>query len=608
MKPDSIELTTLLKGVHKGEIQLPEFQRSWVWDDEKIKSLIDSLMRNYPMGAVMLLENNHEQSMFKARPISGTENQDKVFPEKLVLDGQQRLTSLYNVLYSEKPVEFNTSKKDKKEKLYYYIDMKKAVDAVQKNSDEDDIIISVHEDKIFKVGKTVVYDLSSAENEYKYNMFPLNCSLVQTRLNEWENNYFSYHDYGKDFVQLFSTFKQNITTQMSQYKMPSMIITKDTPAFSVCQIFEKVNLGGVVLTIFDLLTARFAMHKKADDSTINLLEDWKYISENEDNKKAFCKRVLLKGDNVKNTDFLTALTLLSTYRNSGGKVARCKREDILELNHQDYLKYKDTLVDGFIEADNFLNGECVYSTNFLPYSGQIIPLATIFAELILQNKQKDNEIKSKLSRWYWCGVFGEVYKSSQDTHYANDVVQVLNWINNDVEPKMFSEISLNAYRILTFKKNSSRSAVYKGVMVLIMKNSAKDFITGKAMDFTTFNNEKIDIHHIFPQKYCKDNNLLEDKWNCVVNKTPISDSTNRIIKGDAPSEYLKKIEEKYNLQNLDERLKSHFADIELCRADDFDSFIKSRATKLLDAIEKLTLRKVSERDSEEITKLFGGVV
>ncbi len=605
MKPDSIELTDLLKGVHKGEIQLPEFQRSWVWDDAKIKSLIDSLMRNYPMGAVMLLENKRDQPMFKARAISGIEGQDNVIPEKLILDGQQRLTSLYSVLYSDKPVVLNSSKKE--EKLYYYINMEKAINSLKNNSEEDDIIISVHEDKIFKVGKTVVYDLSSAENEYNYKMFPLNCSLVKSRLEEWENNYFSYHDYGKEFVQLFSTFKQNITNQMSQYKMPSMIITKDTPAFSVCQIFEKVNLGGVVLTIFDLLTARFAMHKKADGTTINLLEDWKYISENKDNKKAFCNHELLKGDNVKNTDFLTALTLLATYKNSGGKVARCKREDILNLNHQDYLKYKDTLVDGFIEAKNFLNGECVYSTRFLPYSAQLVSLAAIFAELILQKKNNNADIKSKLRRWYWCGVFGEVYKSSQDTHYANDVVQVLNWINNNVEPKMFSEISLNAPRILKLQRNSS--AAYKGVMILVMKNGAKDFITGKAMDFTTFNSETIDIHHIFPQKYCKDNNLPQEKWNCVVNKTPISYSSNREIGGDAPSKYLKNIEEKYNLHNvIGEIFESHFADVELCRKNDFDSFIKSRATKLLDEIEKLTSRKVSERDGEEIIKFFGEAV
>jgi len=599
MKPDSIELSTLLKGVYEGEIQLPEFQRSWVWDDEKIKSLVDSLIRNYPMGAVMLLENKREP-MFKSRPVSGVKGKDEVFPEKLILDGQQRLTSLYNVLYSEKPVPINTPTE---KKLYYYIDMKKAVESLQNNSAEDDIIISVGEDKIFKVGKNVVYDLSSAENEYKYNMFPLNRSLVQSRLDEWENNYFNYHDYGKEFVILFNSFKKNVTSQMSQYKMPSMIIEKNTSAVSVCQIFEKVNLGGVVLTIFDLLTARFAMHKKADGKTISLRDDWAEIAsdENKKNIKAFCNKELLKL--VKDTDFLTALTLLSTYKNSDGKVARCKREDILNLNHQDYLKYKDTLVKGFYEAEDFLNGECVYSAKFLPYSAQLIPLATIFAELILQKKDKDAAVKSKLRRWYWCGVFGEIYKSSQETHSANDVVQVMNWINNDIEPKMFSEISLNAHRILTLQRNSS--AAYKGVMVLVMKNGANDFITGKAMDFTFFKHEGIDIHHIFPEKYCKDNNLPKEKWNCVVNKTPISDSTNREIGGKAPSKYLEKIESKHHVQNLDEILESHFADIQLCRANDFDGFIKSRATELLNAVEKLTSRKISERDGEEIIKLFG---
>lgn len=120
-------LADLLKEVVTGKIQLPDFQRGWVWDDEHIRSLLTSIARAFPVGAVMLLESGGE-TRFKVRPVEGIDGArvlpDKV--EKLILDGQQRLTSLTQVLMLDKAVETRDSK-GRELKRHYYIDISSAV-------------------------------------------------------------------------------------------------------------------------------------------------------------------------------------------------------------------------------------------------------------------------------------------------------------------------------------------------------------------------------------------------------------------------------------------------------------------------------------------------
>src|SRR5690349_24067603 len=91
------ELSKLLDQIADGTIQLPDFQRGWVWDDEHIRSLIVSIARSFPIGSIMLLEAGGP-ARFQVRPIEGVKARPSVMPERLILDGQQRLTSLTQVL------------------------------------------------------------------------------------------------------------------------------------------------------------------------------------------------------------------------------------------------------------------------------------------------------------------------------------------------------------------------------------------------------------------------------------------------------------------------------------------------------------------------------
>lgn len=177
---------------------------------------------------------------------------------------------------------------------------------------------------------------------------------------------------------------------------------------------------------------------------------------------------------------------------------------------------------------------------------------------------------NKIKQWYWCGVFGELYGAANETRYANDIVQVMDWVTGSFEmPKTCQESYFNPLRLLTMQ--SRLSAAYKGVMALILKNHSRDFISGRDMDFTVYKSENVDIHHIFPKDYCKDKGLTKQKWNSIINKTPISYSTNRAIGGVAPSKYLSKIEASGQVHSvtLDQYLESHWIDHQLCRSDAF---------------------------------------
>lgn len=587
MQTNDRPLMDLMKKISEGKAQLPDFQRGWVWDDNRIKALILSVINKFPVGAAMFLEYGNESIHFKHKPVEGVEgiSQD-VEPDELILDGQQRLTSLYNALYSNKPVNTQTDK-GKKIKRYYYLNIDKIIDP---SASDEEKIISVPETKkvVSDFGRKIDLDLSSKEKEFEQKMFPLNIILNPSEQQTWQNDY--YHFYGYDAAIIKQSTEELFTKVISpvqRYKMPIILLEKDTPKEAVCQVFENVNTGGVSLTVFELVTAIFAM----DD--FELRKDW----ENRRNE-CFSGKIL---NIVTSTDFLTALTLLASYE-AGGTVS-CKKKDVLQLTLDQYKKYADKLTQGFKNAEKLLMEERIFYSRDLPYSTQLIPLSVICT--VLESKIRTTTVKDKIKQWYWCGVFGELYGSANETRFVYDVVQVINWIENEGQlPKTITDFYFNPVRLLSMQ--TRLSAAYKGIMALVLKNHAKDFISGEEMDLSTYTNERIDIHHIFPKNYCVDR-YDKTKWNSIVNKTAISASSNREIGGVAPSKYLEKLEKKGAVSSdvLNEYLETHWINSELLRVDDFQDFIIDRSKKLLTAIEQATGRTIMGKDSDEVVQRFG---
>ena len=592
MQTNDRQITDLMQAVHTGKAQLPDFQRGWVWDDDRIIALIASITCNYPVGAAMFLEYGNKDIRFKYRPIEGAPVKNEI-PSELILDGQQRLTSIYTSLFSQDPVRTRTEKnKDRDIFRYYYIDIQKAIDP---SVDRVDAIISIPDSRkqTSNFGRDVDLDLSTQGLEFQNKMFPLNIILDYIRCQDWQNKYYAFYNYDSSIIQEFTKFNNEIVIPTMQYKMPVIKLGIDTPKEAVCQVFENVNTGGVSLTVFELVTAVFAM----DD--FELRKDWELRKE-----KYFDGDIL---SIITATDFLTALTLLSSYKKKDVKgTVSCKKKDVLNLTLEEYKQYADILSAGFVEGERILQEERIFSKKDLPYTTQLIPLAVLCTLLAEDNRIYVTNIKNKVKQWYWCGVFGEMYGGANETRYVYDVVDVMDWINGSATlPRTIQDSYFNPTRLLGLQ--SRLSAAYKGIMALIFQNHSKDLISGRDMDFTSYKSDGIDIHHIFPKDYCIECKYPSRKWNSVVNKTPISYSTNRAIGGSAPSKYLEKIESKGQVSHdmLNSYLESHWVDVESCRKDDFNTYFSKRASALLDAIAAATGKPIAGRNSEDVVREFG---
>ncbi len=613
-KTNPIDLHDLLHKCHKGEIQLPDFQRSWVWDEDRIKSLIASISRAFPIGALMSLDTGGPVN-FKPRPVEGAPPEAKQLePQSLLLDGQQRMTSLYQVILRGKVVETVTAKK-KRVKRWFYIDIRKAMDAT---IDRDEAIIGMPEDRVERsdFGREMVLDLSTPQKEYASLMFPI------AQVFDWDNWQDGYYEYwsseeNKSVREEFKAFKREVLENFKYYQVPVIALDNTTSKEAVCVVFEKVNTGGKALDAFELVTAMYAA------SGHELRKDW-YGDESINGRHRRLSDTLRMADSnsgiltgVGNTDFLQAVSLFFTrdkrrVAEQEGRTGKDlpavsgNRQALLDLPLDAYKKYESQVERGFVQAAKFLHMLHIYRIFDLPYQSQIVPLAAILAEIGDAWEHETN--RAKLTQWYWNGVFGELYGSTVETRIARDFMEVPAWLDGGPEPSTISETIFRSDRLKTMRMRLS--AAYKGMNVLLMNKGAEDFRSGQKFDHTVFFGENVDIHHIFPQDWCKARGIKPAVYDSIINKTPLSYRTNRIIGGVAPSEYLTKLE-KGNISNpsispekLDGHLVSHLINPGLLRADNFDLFMEDRQKCLLRLIESAMGKAAySGIDTEEGTDI-----
>lgn len=254
-----------------------------------------------------------------------------------------------------------------------------------------------------------------------------------------------------------------------------------------------------------------------------------------------------------------------------------------------------------VQAAKFLHMLHIYRIFDLPYQSQIVPLAAILADIGEAWEHEAN--RANLVRWYWNGVFGELYGSTVETRIARDFMEVPVWLNGGPEPSTVSETMFRADRLKTMRMRLS--AAYKGVNALLMKEGAQDFRSGQNFDHTVFFGENVDIHHIFPQDWCKKRGIKPSVFDSIINKTPLSYRTNRIIGGVSPSQYLAKLEKgdaktpPIVSTRLDVYLASHLIDPSLLRTDSFDAFLVDRQKRLLELIERATGKAAYSGDQPE---------
>ena len=601
ISPESLDtnLSQLLNEVESGKIQLPEFQRDWTWDDNRIRGIIASLSQGYPMGAIMRLRYGNPDIKFKYRTIKGVGNKD-VTPDFLVLDGQQRLTSIYQATYAKKPVETRTDK-GKKIERYYYLSMEMCMN---ENEDRFDAVIPVPSGRQIKENfdRDIKLDLSTRELEYEHKMFPVNLLFDSTDLLMWQFGYMQYYSADEEAKTLLKDFQRDVIGTITAYKLPVITLGKDTPREAVCKVFENVNTGGVPLTVFELVTATYATQD------FDLRKDWQECKKDIQGIGDTLRTDLLDG--IDETTFLTTITLYTSYKDKqSGRIGAvsCKKKDVLNLSYESYIENRDQVLLGYrIARDFLLKYQYVFRQRDLPYTTQLIPLAAICAVLGKSKCSEPNTI-SVLSRWFWCGILGEMYGGANETRYANDIEDVVDEVFGRPNPaRTINSAFFSATRLLTLQ--TRLSAAYKGIMALLYKKKCRDFMNDTTIDIVNSMLESPDIHHIFPEAYCKTQGIDRQKYNSIVNKTPILPATNRSIGGNAPSEYTKAILKKINgltEQELKDRIESHCINYNALIHDDFDRYFIDRAKMLLDLIESAMGKAVSDRNAEVTIKQFG---
>lgn len=587
-----LSLQALLGEICAGKIQLPDFQRGWVWDDDHIRDLLVSIARSFPVGAVMLLETGGTVK-FQTRPIEGLEATPAkdVAPEKLILDGQQRLTTLTQALALTTPVQTRTSK-GKKIQRHYYFNVRLAVEAPH---ELDTAIIAVDEKRQFRsnFGRDIELDLSTRELECKQLYFP--CDQVMNS-DQWEE---SLHSVAPAQFPLYMKFRSQILKSFRDYHLPVIQLQKETSKEAVCLVFEKVNTGGVQLSVFELITASYAAEG------YNLRDDWfgSDLRNVASRQKRLAQDSLLSG--VEATEFLQAITLVYTRQRKhsdiaagkAGKAVRpvsAKRADVLELPLSAWIDNADKMEKGFKLAAKFLRKESFYGPRELPYGTQIVPLAAVLTHL--EDKWLEPKIYEKLARWFWSGVLGELYGGAVETRIANDYEQLIQWVDDDEAlPRTVFDANFQPDRFDTLR--SRLSAAYKAINVLVLREGAQDWLWKAGIQELDLDEVALDIHHIFPRDWCIKQGIKKESYDSILNKTPLSYKANRKIGGDAPSVYLPRLQAEKHVQLTDEQLSeilvSHALDPALLRADDYEGFIADRRKRLSQLVATAMGKRVS---------------
>ena len=571
-------LTELMKEIADGRTQLLDFQRNWKWTDEQITSLIASVTQSFPIHSILTLEAGGSEAEFKSRPFSGTSHTIDAVPEALVLDGQQRLTSLFQATTSGDPVKTFDSKGNNIER-HYYLDMAKCVDT---SIDREDAVISVPGDRIFRDFQGgILVDLTNQEQEFRLGWFPLS---EAHRSERWLVGYLKYwEESAQEKLELYENFKESALEHLQTYSVPVIRLGNKTPIEAVCNIFIKVNTGGIQLNEFELLTAKFAAHG------FDLRTDWKAKSE-----ELLEKPVLSR---LSEMDFIRAITLLATTARGTPSV---RPRDIMRLTIDDYRDWADATADAFVKSIGVLHELKIFEAQDVPYGSQVTALAAILARVqVIDKNWESAESRSRLARWFWNGVFGEMYGGDVGGPLRRDCAQVPEWlIGSDEEPETITSASFAASRLRSLR--SRQSAAYKGVYALLMQSGAEDFATAKLTEEQQFANEKIEIHHIFPKKWCTDHGYVKDDFDSVINRTPLSARANRQIGKEAPSAYLPLMqgEAKVNEKRMDAIIRTHRIDPELLRADDFEEFYKDRGEALIAAIEAAMKKPAVRADAD----------
>ncbi|WP_405915414.1 DUF262 domain-containing protein [Streptomyces sp. NBC_00728] len=597
---DNVKLKDVLADVATGALQLPDFQRNWKWDDDRIRAIIATVTLDYPLGVVMTLQTGGT-TRFRSRTLTGARPDGDPSADLLLLDGQQRLTSLFQALWLDAPVE-TADARGKPIERWYYVDIAKSVGPP---ADRDEAILSVPVDKVLRTdfNRTVVLDLSTTDDECAAGLFPLHLVFDAQRVNQWKKSYIKA-DEDRNW-DLWGQFDELVLQQVRAFQVPMIRLAASTSMDAVCAVFERVNTGGVPLNVFELLTATYAGDREYVERAgdyYQLPEVWREIKQGLASKYSVFGRLENGVENgLSSIDFLQAIALVRTWerKQSGvGTTVSCKRRDLLDLPLADFIRLAPKLAEAFAWVGDFLERQCIIRAGDLPYKTQLVPLAAVRA--ILDTTADSLSAEQKIEQWYWCGVLGEMYGGSTETRFTRDVEQLVPWIaQGERAPDTVTDAFFFTDRLDTL--TTRNSAAYKGIYALLIKQGAVDWhFTDAPLSPGRLDEYGVDVRQIFHKAWLRKGNSQDLPTNSIVNKTPLSYRAAMDMTG-APASYLSTMVAASDMRPewFDDVLATHLIDPEALRDNDYERFYNDRSKQLQDLVHDAMGKKTMLRDLPE---------
>lgn len=500
--PTAEKLKFLLASVHAREMALPDFQRDFVWDPSATEELIESICQNYPAGSLLRIKNSNN-SFFAPREVAGSPELNGHKPSYLILDGQQRMTSLYQAFYG-----VGTHR--------YFIEIQSLIE----DCDLEDCVWHVRT-------KRAERRFHKLEQQVEKLIFPFSRLFGDDEgFEEWMDSILELRpekgEHRKELKKKIREVKAKFIQPVIDYEFPMVTLAENTTPEAVCTIFETLNRTGVKLSVFDLLAARFWPEDvRLRDLWLKALEDHPIIEEFDMDPYYVLQAISL----------FTASTSPS-----------CKRGDVLKMDVSQIRKGWKPVIEGLAEGLRMLRDDCgVVLPQWLPYVTLMIPLAAISASTANIKGPAAAASRDKLKRWFWCAVFGQAYENAPNSQAARDFIEVKRWISGGKAPQVVTNFSFEPESLR--QTTPRQRSIYRGVIALILRNEARDFHTGKRITVKLILDEKIDDHHVFPQKYLADKKpeVKAVQRDCILNRTLIDRETNIRIGKKAPSKYLEEI-------------------------------------------------------------------
>lgn len=535
--------------IDTGQIKLPMFQREFVWEKEQSAKLIDSILKGFPIGTFIFWKTKEELRSYKEvgnHKLPETPKGDYV---QYILDGQQRITSLYAI---RKGIRIT---KDGKE-----IDYRDIFINLDHDSDNDEQIVVTEKQE----GKKYV------------SVHRLLTSQIMDLMDDFPN---------RGTLKQIESYKGKLTN----YDF-STITIKDYPIEVACEVFSRINTGGKALTVFEIMVAKTYDECKGFD----LAERYEVLRDGADDVKECL--VAAKFETLPESIIMQCVAAIT--------LRAVRSKDILKIRRETFISNWNPMKASLFMAIDFIRSELrVPVSQLVPYPALLVPLTYFFHAT--NNKKPSNEQVRLLEQFfYWVGLT-ERYNSATESKLGEDFNKMDAIVKVTMPSYSNIEISISSQAIEE-TWFSAGNAYCKAILCLLAYQQPKSFDTNGVVILDN-SNLKIassrNYHHFFPKAYLAEHSKDKEP-NLIANITLIDGYSNKHRIGKKPpSEYIGKFEK--DNKELADTFKTHLIkdmDSYGVRTDDYDSFIKQRAKAIALAL-NIKLMSMTSQQAEEAGKV-----